>query len=132
MCQFCRRRFYDSSDLYKHMESEHEHCFLCRRERPGQYVYYRHYKELEGGWQLGGWVVAVGQFVLVGAGCGTAHWDAGLEPLLPGPHLSSQTILTHTACTSQPGPTQPKPPLQPPCPAQRRPLPRQAPPVPAP
>ena len=47
-CQFCRTRFYDSNDLYRHMESSHEHCFICRRERPNQHVYYRHYKELEG------------------------------------------------------------------------------------
>lgn len=49
LCKFCRQRFYDSNELYRHMESAHEHCFLCRRENPGQYVYYRHYKELEGG-----------------------------------------------------------------------------------
>jgi hypothetical protein len=48
LCKFCRQRFYDSNELYRHMESAHEHCFLCRRENPGQYVYYRHYKELEG------------------------------------------------------------------------------------
>jgi len=47
LCKFCKQRFYDSNDLYKHMESAHEHCFLCRRDHPGQYVYYRHYKELE-------------------------------------------------------------------------------------
>lgn len=47
-CKFCRTRFYDSADLFKHMESGHEHCFLCRKADPGKYVYYRHYKELEG------------------------------------------------------------------------------------
>jgi hypothetical protein len=29
-CRFCRRRFYDSAELYRHMEGEHEHCFICR------------------------------------------------------------------------------------------------------
>lgn len=48
LCKFCRQRFYDSNELYKHMESAHEHCFLCRRAAPHQYVYFRHYKELEG------------------------------------------------------------------------------------
>ncbi|KAG2453462.1 hypothetical protein HYH02_001683 [Chlamydomonas schloesseri] len=47
LCKFCRQRFYDSNELYKHMESAHEHCFLCRRAAPHQYVYFRHYKELE-------------------------------------------------------------------------------------
>uniref|UniRef100_A0A7S3QSY8 RanBP2-type domain-containing protein n=1 Tax=Dunaliella tertiolecta TaxID=3047 RepID=A0A7S3QSY8_DUNTE len=47
MCHFCRTRFYDSNELYRHMEGSHEHCFICRRERPHQHVYYRHYKELE-------------------------------------------------------------------------------------
>ncbi|PNH12741.1 LIM domain and RING finger protein [Tetrabaena socialis] len=48
-CKFCRTRFFDSSELYRHMEGSHEHCFLCRRAAPDKYVYYRHYKELEGG-----------------------------------------------------------------------------------
>ncbi len=48
LCKFCRKRFYDSNELYRHMESDHEHCFLCRREQPSQYVYFRHYAELEG------------------------------------------------------------------------------------
>ena len=47
-CRFCRRRFYDSAELFKHMESAHEHCFLCRRARPEQYVYFRDYAELDG------------------------------------------------------------------------------------
>ncbi|GFR43781.1 hypothetical protein Agub_g4897 [Astrephomene gubernaculifera] len=46
-CKFCRTRFYDSNELYRHMEGSHEHCFLCRRNAPDKYVYYRHYKELE-------------------------------------------------------------------------------------
>ena len=47
-CKFCKQRFYDSNELYKHMESQHEHCFICRRQTPDKYVYYRHYQELEG------------------------------------------------------------------------------------
>ncbi|GAX74773.1 hypothetical protein CEUSTIGMA_g2220.t1 [Chlamydomonas eustigma] len=47
LCKFCRQRFYDSQELWRHMESAHEHCFLCRRSSPDKYVYYRHYKELE-------------------------------------------------------------------------------------
>ncbi|GLC59369.1 hypothetical protein PLESTB_001479000 [Pleodorina starrii] len=43
-CKFCRTRFYDSNDLYRHMEGSHEHCFLCRRAAPDKYVYFRHYK----------------------------------------------------------------------------------------
>ncbi|KXZ52810.1 hypothetical protein GPECTOR_8g196 [Gonium pectorale] len=43
-CKFCRTRFYDSNELYRHMEGSHEHCFLCRRAAPDKYVYYRHYK----------------------------------------------------------------------------------------
>ncbi|KAG1663966.1 hypothetical protein FOA52_001092 [Chlamydomonas sp. UWO 241] len=46
-CKFCRQRFYDSQELWRHMESDHEHCFLCRRRDPSKYVYYRHYRELE-------------------------------------------------------------------------------------
>ncbi|GLI58515.1 hypothetical protein VaNZ11_000251 [Volvox africanus] len=47
LCKFCRTRFYDSNELYRHMEGSHEHCFLCRRAAPDKYVYYRHYEELE-------------------------------------------------------------------------------------
>ncbi|KAG2498874.1 hypothetical protein HYH03_003066 [Edaphochlamys debaryana] len=47
LCRFCRIRFYDPNELYRHMESAHEHCFLCRRANPTQYIYFHHYKELE-------------------------------------------------------------------------------------
>lgn len=30
LCRFCRQRFYDSQELWKHMEAAHENCFLCR------------------------------------------------------------------------------------------------------
>ncbi len=94
LCKFCKQRFFDSHELWRHMESAHEHCFLCRqvgggernglyvwknhisclslpscllhtgrreilyssllsmmnrRASPDKYVYFRHYKELEGG-----------------------------------------------------------------------------------
>ncbi len=48
LCKFGRKRFYDSNELYRHMESGHEHCFICRRDNPSQYTYFRHYEELEG------------------------------------------------------------------------------------
>jgi hypothetical protein len=48
LCRFCSRRFYDAGEIYRHMESAHEHCYLCRRERPGSHVYFRDYGELEG------------------------------------------------------------------------------------
>lgn len=47
-CKFCRTRFYDANELFRHMEGQHEHCFLCRKAQPDKYVYFRHYKELEG------------------------------------------------------------------------------------
>jgi hypothetical protein len=46
-CHFCRRRFYDSNELYNHMERDHEHCFLCRRANPNKYVYFKDYAELD-------------------------------------------------------------------------------------
>eukprot|EP00201_Polytomella_parva_P024337 CAMPEP_0175048958 /NCGR_PEP_ID=MMETSP0052_2-20121109/6479_1 /TAXON_ID=51329 ORGANISM="Polytomella parva, Strain SAG 63-3" /NCGR_SAMPLE_ID=MMETSP0052_2 /ASSEMBLY_ACC=CAM_ASM_000194 /LENGTH=1129 /DNA_ID=CAMNT_0016313081 /DNA_START=311 /DNA_END=3700 /DNA_ORIENTATION=- len=45
-CQFCRIRFYDSNELFRHMETTHEHCFLCRRREPKKFVYYDDYDEL--------------------------------------------------------------------------------------
>lgn len=47
-CRFCRKRFYGDNEIFAHMQQQHEHCFLCRRERPDKYVYYRDYNELEG------------------------------------------------------------------------------------
>ncbi|KIZ00810.1 LIM domain and RING finger protein, partial [Monoraphidium neglectum] len=46
-CHFCKQRFYDSGELYNHMERSHEHCFICRRAHPGKYVYFRDYAELD-------------------------------------------------------------------------------------
>jgi E3 ubiquitin-protein ligase ZNF598 len=46
-CRFCRgARFYGESELYTHMQTAHEHCFLCRRARPAEHVYYRDYADL--------------------------------------------------------------------------------------
>ncbi|KAF8068299.1 GLG1 [Scenedesmus sp. PABB004] len=47
LCRFCRTRFYDGDELYKHMEGRHEHCFLCRKANPNKYVYFKDYAELE-------------------------------------------------------------------------------------
>lgn len=44
ICKFCKQRFYDGQELYKHMESAHEHCFICRKAQPDKFVYYRHYQ----------------------------------------------------------------------------------------
>ena len=33
LCKFCKQRFYDSQELFRHMESAHEHCFVCRCAR---------------------------------------------------------------------------------------------------
>jgi len=46
MCRFCNRRFYEDGDLFKHMYSAHETCFLC--ERSGvQFEFYKDYPLLE-------------------------------------------------------------------------------------
>lgn len=58
LCRFCKRRFYDNNELFKHMESAHEQCFLCRRHQPEKYVYYRDYAELEGERRWGWGVVS--------------------------------------------------------------------------
>ena len=47
-CRFCRRFFFGDNELFAHMQTGHEQCFLCRRARPDKYVYYRDYAELEG------------------------------------------------------------------------------------
>eukprot|EP00873_Tetraselmis_striata_P040719 jgi/Tetstr1/460983/TSEL_006135.t1 len=46
--RFCRKRFYGENEIYQHMQTAHEHCFICRRADPNKYVYYRDYTELEG------------------------------------------------------------------------------------
>eukprot|EP00878_Enallax_costatus_P026351 GHUV01028280.1.p1 GENE.GHUV01028280.1~~GHUV01028280.1.p1 ORF type:complete len:820 (+),score=339.54 GHUV01028280.1:679-3138(+) len=47
LCRFCRKHFYDGDELYKHMEGQHEHCFICRKQHPNKFVYYKDYAELE-------------------------------------------------------------------------------------
>ena len=47
-CRFCRKACYGDNELFAHMQSAHEVCFLCRRARPDKYIYYRDYAELEG------------------------------------------------------------------------------------
>eukprot|EP00879_Flechtneria_rotunda_P019552 GHRR01020539.1.p1 GENE.GHRR01020539.1~~GHRR01020539.1.p1 ORF type:complete len:855 (+),score=361.96 GHRR01020539.1:259-2823(+) len=47
LCRFCKRRFYDGDELYKHMEGQHEHCFICRRLHSNKFVYFKDYAELE-------------------------------------------------------------------------------------
>ena len=46
MCRFCRKRFYDDSELYTHMERQHEHCHICRQRSAGSYTYYKDYHDL--------------------------------------------------------------------------------------
>lgn len=46
-CRFCHRRFYGDTELYTHMHSSHEECFLCRRAAPHRHIYYRDYPDLE-------------------------------------------------------------------------------------
>lgn len=48
--RFCRKRFYGENELFQHMHSAHEQCFLCRRANPNKYVYYRDYPDLESEW----------------------------------------------------------------------------------
>jgi len=46
-CRFCRKRFYGETELYQHMHTTHEECFICRRGAPHRHVYYRDYPDLE-------------------------------------------------------------------------------------
>jgi hypothetical protein len=46
-CRFCKKRYYGENELYQHMHSSHEECFLCRRAAPHRHVYYRDYLDLE-------------------------------------------------------------------------------------
>lgn len=54
-CRFCERHFYGENELYTHMHTQHEQCFLCRRTDPSKHVYYRDYADLESAsWKRGG------------------------------------------------------------------------------
>ena len=46
-CDFCSQRFYGEAELFLHMQTRHEHCFLCRRARPTEYAYFRDYADLD-------------------------------------------------------------------------------------
>jgi len=46
LCQFCKVRFYGNEELFHHLHTKHETCFLC--ERAGrQDEYFRDYQHLE-------------------------------------------------------------------------------------
>ena len=45
-CAFCQVRYYDKTELYKHVTKSHQTCHLCSRDGT-QYKYYRDYKMLE-------------------------------------------------------------------------------------
>ncbi|KAI6672619.1 hypothetical protein NL676_000525 [Syzygium grande] len=47
MCEFCRIPFYGDNELYTHMSTEHYTCFICQRQHPGQYEYFKDYDDLE-------------------------------------------------------------------------------------
>lgn len=45
-CEFCRKRFYDSTALFTHLTREHYNCHLC--EKSGvKFKFYQDYKDLE-------------------------------------------------------------------------------------
>jgi E3 ubiquitin-protein ligase ZNF598 len=46
-CKWCKAYYYGENEIYQHMHSSHEECFLCRRAYPGKYEYYRDYNQLE-------------------------------------------------------------------------------------
>jgi hypothetical protein len=46
-CRFCKKRYYGENELYQHMHTSHEECFICRRGAPHRHVYYRDYPDLE-------------------------------------------------------------------------------------
>ena len=48
VCRFCRSRFFGDGELFIHMQSAHEQCFLCKRAHPDRFIYYKDYNELEG------------------------------------------------------------------------------------
>lgn len=46
-CEFCRNPFYGDNELFMHMSTEHFKCFICEKQHPGQYDYFRNYNDLE-------------------------------------------------------------------------------------
>eukprot|EP00741_Cyanophora_paradoxa_P014990 tig00020830_g14463.t1 len=45
-CQFCRKHFYGTDELYHHMKENHHTCHICDRENI-KWQYYRTYRDLE-------------------------------------------------------------------------------------
>ncbi|KAK4053354.1 hypothetical protein OIO90_003966 [Microbotryomycetes sp. JL221] len=45
-CDFCRRNFYDSDQLYAHCRDKHEECFICIRQGI-RHQYHLNYEQLE-------------------------------------------------------------------------------------
>lgn len=45
-CGFCNTRFYSETEIYAHNQSTHETCFICKKQNPDKFLYYRNYNEL--------------------------------------------------------------------------------------
>ncbi len=52
-CRFCKKRYFGENELYQHMHTTHEECFICRRGAPHRHVYYRDYPDLENHFRQG-------------------------------------------------------------------------------
>ena len=46
LCQFCKKRFYDKTELFVHLSRDHFSCFLCERDGM-QFQYFAEYKDVE-------------------------------------------------------------------------------------
>jgi E3 ubiquitin-protein ligase ZNF598 len=46
LCQFCKSRFYGNEELYHHLHTKHETCFLCQKAGRAD-DYFRDYQHLE-------------------------------------------------------------------------------------
>ncbi|KAJ9095698.1 hypothetical protein QFC21_005570 [Naganishia friedmannii] len=46
MCEFCHEAFFGADELFKHMRTKHEECFVCK-EQGQRDVYFRDYLKLE-------------------------------------------------------------------------------------
>jgi E3 ubiquitin-protein ligase ZNF598 len=47
ICRFCKKHFYDSQEIYLHMEQNHFKCHICRQEHPDRHDYFNQYEQLE-------------------------------------------------------------------------------------
>ena len=45
-CKFCSKYFYGEAELFSHMETKHFRCFICQKEKPETYTYYKDVPEL--------------------------------------------------------------------------------------